>query len=93
MAKDWIMVRLERATHRQLQEVRAQMEHADALGQIDLTRDDRDRVSLDQVIARLIAFRERHAERRRRSAARRRGSARNMELVDANIGPQGAAET
>ena len=71
MAKDWIMVRIGRDTHRMLQDVRASMEVADLTGHVTLERDDRDRVSLDQVVRRLIAFRERHAARRRRSAAGR----------------------
>lgn len=71
MAKDWIMVRIGRETHRQLEAVRTSMLVADLAGLIELERDDRDRVSLDQVIRRLIEFREKHAERRRRAAARR----------------------
>lgn len=71
MSKEWIIVRLQRGTHRQLQAVRESMRVADVAGLIDLEKDNRDRVSLDEVIRKLIAFRERHAARRRRSAAKK----------------------
>lgn len=83
MAGDWIMVRLLRTTRAELERVRDSMELADSMGLIELVRDPRERVSLDQVIRRLIGFRERHAERVRRSKARRR-AARRQRLQDAS---------
>jgi hypothetical protein len=69
---DYAMVRLQRETIRELKRVKLSMLTADALGLIDLEKPDGTRTSLDAVIRRLIAFRERHAERVRRSKARRR---------------------
>jgi hypothetical protein len=84
------MVRLKRDTRRQLEEVRESMRVAEELGQVELEKDDRDRVSLDQVIRRLIAFRARHADRRRRSSARRR-QAKRVAAASADASPE--AET
>ena len=72
MATDWIMVRIDRATHAELERVRNSMLIGEMMGLSQLERDNRDRVSLSQVIGRLIAFRDRHAARARRSKARRR---------------------
>jgi hypothetical protein len=75
MAGDWIMVRLLRTTHSELERVRASMELGEWMGLTELERDPRHRVSLDQIIRRLIRFRDRHAERARRSKARRKAAA------------------
>jgi hypothetical protein len=72
MATNWIMVRIDRATHVELERVRASMMVGEMMGLTQLDRDSRDRVSLSQVIGRLIAFRDRHAARARRSKERRR---------------------
>lgn len=72
MAQDWIMVRLLRSTHEALERTRLSMQVADLQGQITLRRDPRHRVSLDQVIERLVAMRDRHHERVRKSKERRR---------------------
>jgi hypothetical protein len=72
VAKNWIMVRLTPDTHEALYRVRESLRIAEEMGLVELPTDDRDRVSLNSVIARLIAMYDRHAERRRRSAARRR---------------------
>jgi hypothetical protein len=71
MAGDWIMVRIDRATHADLERVRRSMLIGEAMGLTRLQHDHRNRVSLSQVIARLIAFRDRHAERARRSKGKR----------------------
>lgn len=70
--QNWIMVRVDRETHGDLERVRASMLVGELMGLTELEHDFRDRVSLSQVIGRLIAFRDRHAERSRRSRARRR---------------------
>lgn len=72
MASDWIMVRIDTAVHADLERVRSSMLVGELMGLSQLEHDFRDRVSLSQVIGRLIAFRERHAERARRSRERRR---------------------
>jgi hypothetical protein len=72
MAKDWIMVRISPDTHAALYRVRESMRRGEEQGQRELPIDNRDRVSLDAVIACLIAAYDGHAERRRRSAARGR---------------------
>ena len=69
---NWIMVRVDRETHGDLERVRASMLVGELMGLTELEHDFRNRVSLSQVIARLIAFRDRHAERSRRAKARRR---------------------
>lgn len=71
MGTPWTSVRIASATLAELDRVKRSMLLADFMGLIELERDPRDRVSLDQVIRRLIAFRDRHAERARRSKARR----------------------
>lgn len=78
-AKRWIMVRIDPDTHRELCRVREEMETADMMKLIALDRDNRDRVSLDQIIRRLIAMRDKHAERRSRSAAKRGEKKKNEE--------------
>jgi len=72
MATNWIMVRIDRATHADLDRVRASMLVGEMMGLSKLDRDNRERVSLSQVIGRLVAFRDRHAARARRSRERRR---------------------
>jgi hypothetical protein len=73
MAKEWTHVRVAPETLAELNRVRDSMRIAEAMHLVELDHDDRDRVSLDQVIRRLLEMRRRHAERRRASAARRRG--------------------
>jgi hypothetical protein len=68
---DWIMVRIRRETRVELERVRDSMRDAEDRGLVELPHDDRDRVSLDAIIRRLIEFRARHARRRQESAARR----------------------
>jgi hypothetical protein len=84
MAADWIMVRMMRSTHSELERVRASMRLGDWQGKILLVRDTRGRVSLDQVIQRLIAFREAHKARVRRSKARRRSTTYSSASSPAN---------
>ena len=74
MAKDWIMVRLAPETHAELVRVRDSLRIAEAMHLLELPHDDRDRVSLNTVIRRLLKIRRRHAERRQASAARKRGN-------------------
>lgn len=78
MAKDWILVRLQRDTHRELCEVRVSMEHAELMGRLELSRDDRDRVSLDEVIRQLIRARRKHRERDRKYQQKKVG--KNAEI-------------
>lgn len=76
---DWIMVRIRRDTHAELRRVERSLRIAEEMGLVELPKDDRDRVALDAVIRRLIAIRDRHAERRAKAAAhsrRRRREAR-----------------
>jgi len=71
VAKNWTYVRITRDTHAALCRVRESMRLAEEMHLVELETDDRDRVSLDQVIARLVAMRDQHAARRQRSASRR----------------------
>lgn len=66
------MVRIDLAVHAALERVRTSMMVGEMMGLTQLDRDNRERVSLSQVIGRLIAFRDRHAARARRSKERRR---------------------
>lgn len=68
----WTLVKISKATRDRLERVRDSMLLADSVGLRNLERDNRDRVSLDQVVNLLIDLRERHAERRKRSASKRR---------------------
>jgi hypothetical protein len=72
VADDWIMVRVDRSVHADLERVRRSMLIGELMGLSHLEHDYRDRVSLSQVIGRLIAFRDRHAARVRRSKESRR---------------------
>jgi len=72
MQERWTLVKVSKVTRERLEAVRDSMLLADSVGLRNLERDNRDRVSLDQVISLLIDIRERHAERRKRSAAKRR---------------------
>jgi hypothetical protein len=72
VADDSIMVRVEKSVHADLERVRASMLVGEMMGLSHLEHDYRNRVSLSQVIGRLIAFRDRHAARARRSKAGRR---------------------
>ena len=69
---EYTHVRLLKDTLQELKRVKLSMLSADAMGFIDMEKPDGTRTSLDAVIRRLIAFRERHADRVRRSKARRR---------------------
>jgi len=71
MAKDWIMVRVERSTRRELERVRQSMLTGEMMGLSELSKDNRDRFSLDAKILRLIAFRDKHAARSKKSRAGR----------------------
>jgi hypothetical protein len=73
-AKDWIMVRLTPDVHRQLCEARESMRTAEKNRKVPLSIDHRDRVSLNEVIRQLLAFRDHHRARSQRSAARRKGN-------------------
>jgi hypothetical protein len=66
------MVRIDRGTRAALERVRVSLITAEEMGLVALDHDDRDRVSLSQVIDRLIAFRDRHASRRWEASARRK---------------------
>jgi len=68
----WTLVKISKATRDRLEKVRDSMLLADSVGLRSLERDNRDRVSLDQVVNLLIDIREKHAARRKRSAAKRR---------------------
>jgi hypothetical protein len=81
MARDWIMVRIDPAVHAQLERVRASMLVGEMMGQRTLEHDPRHRVSLSQVIAQLIAFRDKHAERARRAKEKRRKLSASTNLV------------
>lgn len=84
-ARQYTHVRIERDTYDALRAVRESMEIGDAVGLREFRRDQLDRVSIDQVIQALIAFRDKHRERRRKNAAKRRmkrrGGADVAELV------------
>jgi hypothetical protein len=67
MATDWIMVRVSKATHARLLAVRESLFRAEENGQVSLDRDPRDRVSIDQIINRLIDARSAHAARRNKT--------------------------
>jgi hypothetical protein len=73
MAGKWIHVIVDPDTHAELCRVRDSLRVAEAMQLLELSHDDRDRVSLNEVIKRLLTIRRRHAERRRASAARKRG--------------------
>lgn len=72
MNERWTLVKISKATRERLERVRDSMLLADCVGQRNLERDNRDRVSLDQVIGLLILMRERHAERRKRATTKKR---------------------
>lgn len=76
MTTDWIMVRVDKQTHKLLCAIRESMLRAVENGQVALEVDSRDRVSLDQVVRRLVEARLRHAERRTAALARRRQRAK-----------------
>jgi predicted RNA-binding protein with RPS1 domain len=73
MKTDWTLVKLSQETREKLEAVRDSMLVAEEMRMRTLDRDNRDRVSLDQIIRLLIEFREGHARRVRESKARRRG--------------------
>lgn len=72
MPTDWIMVRISRETHARLEEARLSMLLGHEMGLRSLDSDDRDRVSLNQIIHILLDSRDKHAVRRKRSAATRK---------------------
>lgn len=69
---DWVMVRVRRETHAELRRVEMSLRIAEDQGQLELSKDERDRVSIDQVVRRLIAIRDGHAARRQKAQQRRR---------------------
>lgn len=69
----WTLIKVSKATRARLEKVRLSLLMAEDGGQLQLDRDNRDRVSLDQVIGLLIGLRERHAARRKRASDKRRG--------------------
>ena len=71
MAKNWTHIRVETSTLAQLDRVRRSMLIAEEMGMAELVKDDRDRFALDQVLKRLIAFRDRHHARVRKAKANR----------------------
>jgi len=72
MARVWTLVKMSEETREMLEEVRQSMLRAEEMRLRSLDRDNRDRVSLDQVIRILIELRQRHAERRTAALERRR---------------------
>lgn len=70
MATDWTHVRLQRSTLEWLERTRASMMLGAEMGLRELTVDNRDRVSIDQIIRELLYARERHHERARMQRAR-----------------------
>lgn len=72
-SKDWIIVRLTRDVHDALCEARESMRTAEKNRKVPLDVDFRDRVSLNETIRQLLAFRDHHRERSQRAAARRKG--------------------
>jgi hypothetical protein len=85
MAKDWIMVRISRDTHRELERVRQSMLRAELMGLAQLKKDARGRFPLDEVILRLIDMRDKHAARVRRSKSRKRKGKCNGETETAQL--------
>lgn len=83
MNADYAHIRVRKSTLADLERVKASMQLADAMGLIDLDKPDGTRTSLDAVIRRLIAFRDKHAERARRSKSRRRRAAPEAEKGNA----------
>jgi hypothetical protein len=71
---DYTSIRIARSTLDALNAVRESYLRAYDRGQIILEQDARGRVSLEQVILRLIAEREDHAARRARSRRKRKSS-------------------
>jgi hypothetical protein len=82
------MVRIDPDTHRELCRIREEMANAEMMGLIELSRDNRERVSLDQIIRRLIAMRDKHAERRQRSAANRKSKGKREEIKTEEVSEQ-----
>lgn len=76
---DWTTIRVSKDTLRQLEACRESMREGDDKAQFPLDspavmsggEDKRDRIGLDRVIRRLLADRQRHADRRKTSAGRR----------------------
>jgi hypothetical protein len=68
----WKAVRVSERTLARLEAARVSMQLAEDAGQRTLKRDDRDRVSLDQVISIMLDARDAHARRRDRSRQKRR---------------------
>lgn len=72
MATEWMMVRVSRRTHDLLEIVRRSLILSHEQGRIEVRFDDRDRVSLDQVIETLAYERLAHQQRAREQSRRRR---------------------
>jgi len=77
MAKDWIMVRIERTTHRELERVRQSMLIGERGRKRKLEKDSRGRFSLDQVILDLIRRFDDQRVRDRRSKSKQKGEETN----------------
>jgi hypothetical protein len=71
VAQEYTHVRIETATLAELERVRQSMLLGEMMGARTLIHDPRHRVSLSQVIAELIRFREKHKDRVRKAKARR----------------------
>ncbi len=71
MAKDWVMVRLDRRTHELLEQLRQVWLRSYDQGRRLVDQDSQGRVSHDQVIAELAYAELRHLERGRRASDRR----------------------
>lgn len=81
MATVWTLVKMSEDVRAMLEEVRDSMLRAEEMRMRHLDRDNRDRVSLDQVIRLLIESRQRHAERRTAALERRRERKRTNRLL------------
>jgi len=71
MATKWTMVRVSESTRKRLEAMRDSLLSAYEKGQIDLDLDERDRVSLNQVLSILLDREESHRKRSNRSATQR----------------------
>lgn len=74
MARDWVMVRVQRSTLEDLERVRERLLTAYSNGQVEVEMDDRGRVSLDQVIRVLITRDRLKKIRSDRSRARKKAA-------------------
>ena len=77
-ADEWTLLRIRRSTKQALERMRASMETGESMGLHTFTRDFSGRVGLDQVIMRLVEFKDKHSERSRRSRIRRVRKSRSV---------------